>query len=90
VRVASCSLHAEITAVYALSSALLFLLSPAPRVRRAPHAVPAVALSAAAPSPDVLFGVANAVVIPVYGLMLLAPRSRLVRRPRRALQWSPA
>jgi len=52
---------------------------------RAARAAPAVALSAAAAlSPDVLFGVANAVAMPVYGLMLLAPRSRLVRRPRSA------
>ena len=54
-----------------------------PRLRQR-RAAPVAALGAAALSPDVLFGVANAVVMPVYGLMLWAPRSPLARRPPRA------
>ena len=71
-------------ALGALSGLVPFTHAVLPRLRLR-GAAPVAALGAAALSPDVLFGVANAVVMPVYGLMLWAPRSQLARRPPRAL-----
>jgi hypothetical protein len=68
----------------ALTRASRFSHAAASLRLRQRRTAPVAALGAVALSPDVLFGVANAVVMPVYGLMLWSPRSQLARRPPRA------